>query len=327
MSLLFAARRWGDGAGIYNYQEQADTILRGMRHHPLLTATGPFRIHPGDQPFQYSQTPLPSPNNTEQQQAEANLAIEARGEHKPSATTAPPPHPAPRQTTAGPMLEEEHTMVRFVPDVGAGFTDASYHLPAFYELFAHWGPAEDRAWWSKAADVSRVLFATVTGPHTGLSPDQSNFDMTPLVRHGEPVPFSYDSWRTASNWSVDASWWHKDPTETVLSDRIQGFLIGEGISTFADRYTLDGKPLSTRHSVGMVAATTVAGLAATPGANERAFVEELWRTPIPVGEQRYFDGMLYLMSMLHCSGQFRILESETAATQPADPSIARHGQP
>jgi oligosaccharide reducing-end xylanase len=27
---------------------------------------------------------------------------------------------------------------------------------------------------------------------------------------GEPYPFGYDSWRTASNWSVDANWWGKD---------------------------------------------------------------------------------------------------------------------
>jgi oligosaccharide reducing-end xylanase len=105
---------------------------------------------------------------------------------------------------------------------------------------------------------------------------------------------------------VDYSWFHKDSRETVLTDRIQKFLVSQGISTFVDRYTLDGKPLSTRHSVGMVAATTVGGLAATPGADEQAFVEELWRTPIPVGDQRYFDGMLYLMSLLHCSGNFRV---------------------
>jgi oligosaccharide reducing-end xylanase len=105
---------------------------------------------------------------------------------------------------------------------------------------------------------------------------------------------------------VDYSWWHKDSREKVLSDRLQKFLISQGISMFADRYTLDGQPLSSRHSTGMVAATAVGGLAATVGANERAFVEELWRTPIPVGEQRYFDGMLYVMSLLHCSGNFKI---------------------
>jgi oligosaccharide reducing-end xylanase len=56
----------------------------------------------------------------------------------------------------------------------------------------------------------------------------------------------------------------------------------------------------------MLAAATVGSLAATPGANEKAFVEELWRTTVPVGDQRYFDGMLYMFSMLHVSGNYRI---------------------
>jgi oligosaccharide reducing-end xylanase len=310
MALLFAARRWGNGKGLYDYQAQAEKILRGMRHHPVLTGTGPFRIHPEDPPFVYDESKFHSPNKTDKLRAEAKLADELRAQGK----TPPPPPPARPSNaaytvTAGPMLEEEHSMVRFVPDVGHGFTDASYHLPAFYELFARWGPKEDREYWAKAADVSRELFKRVTGPKTGLSPERNNFDMTSMPDwNGGEMPFSYDSWRTVSNWSVDYSWWRKDAGEVVLSDRIQSFLAGQGIGTFADQYTLAGKPLSTRHSTGMVAATTVGGLAATRGANEKAFVEELWRTPIPAGEQRYFDGMLYLMSLLHCSGEFRIVE-------------------
>jgi oligosaccharide reducing-end xylanase len=93
----------------------------------------------------------------------------------------------------------------------------------------------------------------------------------------------------------------------VLSDRIQSFLAGQGIHSFVDRYSLDGKPESTRHSVGMVAATAVGSFAATPGANSKAFLQELWDTPVPSGEQRYFDGMLYLMSMMHIAGEFRII--------------------
>ncbi len=321
MALLFAARRWSSGQGLYNYQQQAEKILHGMRHHPVLTETGPFKIHPTDPPpvaNAQSFTKFTSPNTTESQQAQADLAIELKGEGK----TLPDPAArrrrfsggpgTPRPSTTGPMVNEERHMIRFVPDVGQGITDASYHLPAFYELFARWGPADDQEFWNKAAGASRDLFSQVTGPNTGLSPDRSNFDMSPATDWNgqQPVPFSYDSWRTVSNWSVDSSWWHKDPREQVLSDRIQKFLIGEGISTFADRYTLAGKPLSSRHSTGMVATTTVGGLAATPGPNERAFVEELWRTPIPVGEQRYFDGMLYLMSMLHCSGKFRIWDAQ-----------------
>jgi oligosaccharide reducing-end xylanase len=317
MALLFAARRWGNGQGIYNYQEQAEKILHGMVHHPVLTGTGPFRIHPDDPPFQFdpqSFAKFTSPNTLERQQAQADLAIEQKGEGQ----TPPGPNTFGRRfpggfgggrpSMVGPMVDETHHMVRFVPDVGpGGGTDPSYHLPAFYELFARWGSADDRDFWLQAAAASRNLFPEVTGPETGLTPDRCNFDGTQIVGFdGQPVAFAADSWRSVSNWSVDYSWWHKEPRERVLSDRIQKFLIGQGISTFVDRYTLDGKPLSTRHSPGMVATTAVGGLAASRGKNERAFVEELWRTPIPVGEQRYFDGMLYLMSMLHCSGNFRI---------------------
>ncbi len=300
MSLYFAAHRWGNGKGIYNYQAEADKILRGMRHHPVLTGTGPFRIHPGDEPFVMPDHPWPSPNNRRMAEEMAKSGRTVPVFRFPS---------GPRPETIGPMVDDPHFMIRFVPDVEGGTTDASYHLPAFYELWARWGPKEDRAFWAMAADVSRNLFTQVTGPDTGLTPDRSHFDgSTVMGWDGKPTPFSYDSWRSVSNWSVDYSWWKKDDRETVLSDRIQKFLFGQGIDTFADRYTLDGKPLSTRHSVGMVATTAVGSQAANDGPVSKAFVEKLWNTPTPSGEQRYYDGLLYLMSLMHCSGNFRIIE-------------------
>jgi oligosaccharide reducing-end xylanase len=215
----------------------------------------------------------------------------------------------PREEMIGPMVDEDHNMIKFVPDLPGGTTDASYHLPAFYELWSRWGPVEDRAFWAKAADVSRDFFTRVTGPETGLTPDRSNFDGTPVMGfNGTPTPFSYDSWRSVSNWSVDYSWWHKDPDETALSGRVQKFLYSQGIDKFDDRYTLDGNPLSTRHSPGMVATTAVGSLAATDEAVAKAFVDALWNMPVPSGEQRYYDGMLYLMSLMHASGNFRIIE-------------------
>ena len=127
-----------------------------------------------------------------------------------------------------------------------------------------------------------------------------------MRRDGTATPFGYDSWRSVSNWSVDYSWWKKDAHQIALSDRLQKFLYGQGIHSFSDRYTLDGKPLSTRHSVGMVATAAVGSFAATDGPISKAFVEELWNTAVPSGEQRYYDGLLYLMSIMHCSGNFRI---------------------
>jgi oligosaccharide reducing-end xylanase len=300
MALYFAARRWGNGKGIYNYQAEADKILRGMRHHPVLTGTSPFRIHPGDPLFIQPDHPWPSPNNRRQEE-----------EAKTSGRPWPPyrfPR-GPREETIGPMVNESHFMIKFVPDLPDGVTDASYHLPAFYELWARWGPVEDRAFWAKAADVSRDFFNRVTGPETGLTPDRSNYDGTPVMGFdGKPTAFMADSWRSVSNWSVDYSWWHKDAREKALSDRIQKFLYGQGIDKFVNRYTLDGNPLSTTHSPGMVATTAAGSLAATEGPVAKAFVDALWNMPVPSGEQRYYDGLLYLMNMMHASGEFRIIE-------------------
>jgi oligosaccharide reducing-end xylanase len=277
-SLYFAAHRWGNGRGIYDYQAQADRILALMRHHPVQTATGPFRIHPEDPPFIPPQRP------------------------------GAPPRTSPRVVTVGPMVNEEAKMILFVPGSDRNtFTDPSYHLPGFYELWSRWGPIEDRSFWAQASEASRAFFPKTTNPSTGLAPDYANFDGTPRAGFNPmSANFAYDSWRTASNWSVDYSWWHKSPDEPILSDRIQKFLLAQGISTFADRYTLDGQPLSQRHSPGMVATTATASLAATPGDTSKAFLTALWNTPIPAGEQRYYDGMLYMMSLLHCSGNFRI---------------------
>ncbi|HEY3705844.1 MAG TPA: hypothetical protein VGL22_12320, partial [Terracidiphilus sp.] len=125
--------------------------------------------------------------------------------------------------------------------------------------------------------------------------------------------FGYDAWRTASNWSVDWSWWRKEPSEQQLSDRIQAFFEGQGIDRYGPVYTLDGKDLGATkglthedHPAGLVGTNAVASLAATDKARARKFVDALWNTPVPSGNGRYYDGMLYVMSLMHVSGEFRI---------------------
>src|SRR5215469_84878 len=104
MALYFAAHRRGNGNGIYDYQAEANKILSGMRHHPVLSGTGLFRIHPEDPPFVPPNHPWPSPNNKPREKTTANGG------------SAPPPF-VPRQgartETIGPMVDEEHFMIRF----------------------------------------------------------------------------------------------------------------------------------------------------------------------------------------------------------------------
>ena len=217
--------------------------------------------------------------------------------------------------SVGPMMHSDPPMILFVPEIMPDpFTDPSYHLPAFYELWARWGPPEDRAFWEQAAEASRVFFIKTTNPVTGLAPSYANFDGTP---HNNGFPqsdeFGYDAWRTASNWSVDWSWWHKAPAEQKLSDRIQKFFESEGIDKYGPVYSLDGKNLGATpglthedHPAGLAGTNAVAGLAATDHARAVRFVHALWATPIPSGQNRYYDGMLYLMSLMHLGGKFRI---------------------
>jgi len=211
--------------------------------------------------------------------------------------------------TIATMVNDTAKMIRFVPGVERGnFTDPSYHLPAFYELWARWGPESERAFWAAAADTSRVFFQRATNPHTGLAPDYAHFDGSPVVsnRNQHSSHFSFDSWRTASNWSVDWAWWRKDTGEQVLSDRIQAFFASKGIGSYGDQFTLEGQELEARHANGLVATMAVASLAAT-APRRREFVEALWEAPIPHElVERYYDGLLYIMSLLHCSGRYRI---------------------
>jgi oligosaccharide reducing-end xylanase len=200
-------------------------------------------------------------------------------------------------------------MIRFVPDSGRwNHTDPSYHLPAFYDLWALWGPEPDRKFWAGVADTSRNFFHRTTHPKTGLAPDYANFDGTPVVTKNNQRSgnFSFDARRTQMNWAVDWSWWAKDARQKELSNRLQAFFASEGMDSYGTEYSLDGKKLNSGHAKGLVATNAVVSLAAThPLAKD--FTEALWNTPVPEAfNERYYDGLLYMMALLHCSGEFRI---------------------
>lgn len=255
MALYFAAGRWGNGKGIYDYRAEAHRLLDNMKNRKIIDG-------------------------------KTNRGAE----------------------TGGPEFHAEYKMVRFTPNLRRGdHTDPSYHLPAFYELWARWGPEADRPFWAGAAKASREYFQKVTNPVTGLAPNYANYDGTPVAGFGgRNANFGPDAWRTAANWAVDWSWWAADPREQQLSDRIQAFFESKGIDTYGNRFTLDGDALGGTHSTALVATNAVAGLAATDKARAGKFVEALWKAEIPSGRYRYYDGMWYLMGLLHCSGEFRI---------------------
>ncbi|HWV49912.1 MAG TPA: glycosyl hydrolase family 8 [Microbacterium sp.] len=226
------------------------------------------------------------------------------------------------------MFNRANRMIVFVPFASAaGFSDPSYHLPAFYELWGRWATgyngnqAADRQFWLDAAERSREYFIQATDPATGLNPDYAEFDGAPN-NTGSHGAFRFDAWRTSVNWAVDYAWWADDPKEKVLTDRLQSFFEGEGMTGYVNQYALDGTPLSTDRSPGLIASTGAASLAAT---DQRAwkFVEELWKLQPSTGKYRYYDGLLNYMALLHASGNFRIYGPESAE----DPDVAAPSAP
>jgi oligosaccharide reducing-end xylanase len=202
------------------------------------------------------------------------------------------------------MFDPQAKQVVFVPSGrNATFTDPSYHLPAYYELWARWAD-KDNAFWADAANVSRGYFRQAANPQTGLMPDYANFDGTPATTD-EHKDFRFDAWRTLSNVAMDYAWFGADPWQVEQSNRVLTFLASQGMDSYPNQYSLDGKALSGDHSTGLVAMAAVAALAASPEIGS-PFVQALWDTKIPSGTWRYYDGMLYLLGLLHVSGNFRI---------------------
>jgi oligosaccharide reducing-end xylanase len=203
------------------------------------------------------------------------------------------------------MFSLEHKQVVFVPMEGrnSSFTDPSYQLPAYYKLWSLTSQ-HDQEFWNQAALTSRDFFHKAANPKTGLMPDYANFDGTPYGSD-DHKDFRFDAWRALSNVAVDYAWFAADPWQVEQSNRVLDFLASQGIDSYSNQYTLNGAPLSSDHSTGLVAMAAVAALASDPEKG-KPFVQALWDTSIPEGRWRYYDGMLYMLGLLHVSGNFRI---------------------
>ena len=254
-ALFFAAHRWGNGEGIFNYREQANIILDDMF------------------------------DNGETRYANGGI-LESFS-----------------------LFDHEQMQIVFSPATPSdrNWTDPSYHLPAFYELWARWADSNN-AFWAELADSSRAFWKTTVHPETGLNPDYAYFDGTP---HGDfqhwKDTFQYDAWRTVGNAAMDYYWWQIDPWQIEYANRLQNFFAEEGIDSYASLYELDGTPYenNTDHSPGLVAMNAMASLAADQQVAWE-FIDAFWNTPIPTGKYRYYDGCLYMFAMLALSGNYKI---------------------
>ena len=201
------------------------------------------------------------------------------------------------------MFNKEHKMPVFCPIGNAAtYSDPSYHLPAFYEVWAR-EAEQDKDFWSEAAEASRQHFKDATNEKTGLGPDYSEYNGA-AKNDGNHGDFRFDAWRIAANIACDYAWWAQDSWATTHANRIQSFFYDQGVDSYGNQWSLDGKNLSPDHSPGLVAMNATASLASSDK-KSWSFLEDLWNISPTTGKYRYYDGCLYMMGLLHCSGKFR----------------------
>ena len=306
-ALIFASNRWGDNTGI-NYKAEAQNILNCIqpKEYTPETRPGGFGGFGG----------FGGPQTTDNGQ------------------------PAKQKMY---LIDPETKLITFTPDgFGNRHTDPSYHIPAFYEVWAKWADDGRADYWNKCAKASREFLHKAINPKRGLNGDMSQYDGSEMQmprfpgmpqrpqgqkpRRNGSNNFRYDSWRVPMNITLDYEWsgadakWQKQYGETI-----QNFFYAQGVDKFLDQYRTDGSlpeedeiiPAGgfrkLRHSIGLVSTVAAASILCDH-AKKKEFVDALWNAkhePFDDGYfDAYYDGLLRLFAFMHLSGSYRIIEPQ-----------------
>jgi oligosaccharide reducing-end xylanase len=221
------------------------------------------------------------------------------------------------------LINTEHKQITFVPEGEMyNWTDPSYHLPAFYEVWAQYAKDGHEQFYKDCAITSRAFLHKACHPITGLNSDYTNFDGTPHPTNWMPGGFRYDSWRVPMNIAMDYVWFGKDKKwQEAYAKKFQNFLRSKGMDTYDDQFNLDGtKPefilqagpvKKLRHSIGLVATAGTTSLI-NDDKNNLDFVHAVWNAKLEPYEDGYFDpyfdGLMYMFSLMHLSGKYQIIQ-------------------
>lgn len=204
---------------------------------------------------------------------------------------------------ASSMWNRDNYLIKFVPDYE--FTNPSYHLPHFYEVFSKYSNEEDKTFWKKAAQASRSFIPKACNSVTGMNPEYANYDGTPnsFNNHGD---FYSDSYRLAANIGLDSLWnGQRKEYETIINNLLTYFSDID-IKEYK-KYKIDGteREMSALHPLALLATNAMGTLATTNNKLTRKTVQLFFETPLREGNRRYYDNMLYFFSLLALSGNYR----------------------
>ncbi len=240
------------------------------------------------------------------------------------------------------LIDPETKLITFTPDgFGQRFTDPSYHIPAFYQVWAKWADDGRSDYWEEGASKSRAFLHRCINEKTGLNADMCQYDGSEMQmprfpgmpqrpqgeapRRNGSNNFRYDSWRVPMNITLDYRWSGADAEwQQQYGEKIQNFFYSQGVNGFVDQYRTDGtlpegneilraggSEPKLRHSIGLVATTAAASIL-NRDAKRKAFVDALWKARHEPFEDGYFDayydGLLRLFAFMHLSGNYRLIQ-------------------
>ena len=209
-----------------------------------------------------------------------------------------------------PIFNYDNHIVTF-GETSYAFTDPSYNLPGFLELWARWSDTH-KDFWVQTPAAARGLLQDACHPTTGLFPDYSQFDGTPYhpdwQNSYDTRRYQYDASRSAMNVGMDYNWFASDDQQPAMMERLLKFFQSDNFQH--GYFDWDGRNASDYYNQAMHGSNGVAvfALKNNPSLESLAqtYVQRLWDAQVPTGQWRYYNGMVYFLSMLHASGYFKI---------------------
>ena len=206
----------------------------------------------------------------------------------------------------GSGLFDPHTkLICFVP--GSGFTDPSYHLPHFYELFAERTYPWDRRFFREAAAASRDYIVKSAHPVTGLSPEYAGFYGKPVFLPGKDFAYYSDAYRVAMNIALDHLWFGGDERLSAVAGKLQSFFIRQLPPSNFRVYNLDGtaRRMKATHPIALASVLAAAGIACE-GPHKETYFRLLTELEPDTAETRYYNNLIYYLCLLMLTGNYRI---------------------
>ncbi len=223
------------------------------------------------------------------------------------------------------IINTEHKQISFTPERdNYNWTDPSYHVPAFFEIWALYAKDGHEQFYKDCADTARAFLHRACDEVTGLNADYTEFTGKPHNTRWIPSAFRYDSWRVPMNIAMDYAWFGSDKNwQQEYAKKLQKFLRSKGINKFEDQFNPDGSTPAEilqaggfkklRHSIGFVATAATTTMIYNEK-NNFDFVNELWNAKLEPYEDGYFDpyydGLMYLFSLMQLSGKYQIIKPQ-----------------